>query len=62
MRKNVIKGIILGTIVLFASPVNALAADMYSIGDGAITHASNYDTGVIVSDEYYSTPYGAVIY
>ena len=33
-----------------------------SNGDGTITHASNYDTGVIVSDAYYSTPYGAVIY
>lgn len=33
-----------------------------SNGDGTVTHASNYDTGVITSDAYYSTPYGAVIY
>ena len=46
MRKNVIKGIILGTIVLFASPINTLAADMYSIGNVNIR----------------STSYGAVIY
>lgn len=33
-----------------------------SNGDGTVTHASNYDTGVIVSDAYYSTPDGAVVY
>lgn len=33
-----------------------------SLGDGSVVHASNSDTGVIISDAYYSTPDGAVIY
>ena len=33
-----------------------------SLGDGSVVHASNSDTGVIISDAYYSTPDGAAIY
>lgn len=33
-----------------------------SLGDGSVVHASNSNTGVIISDAYYSTPDGAVIY
>lgn len=33
-----------------------------SNGDGTVVHASGSDTGVIISDAYYSSPYGAVIY
>lgn len=33
-----------------------------SLGDGSVVHASNSDTGVIVSDAYYSTPDGAALY
>ena len=33
-----------------------------SLGDGSVVHASNSDTGVIISDAYYSTPDGAAVY
>lgn len=33
-----------------------------SLGDGSVVHASNSNTGVIISDAYYSTPDGAAIY
>lgn len=33
-----------------------------SLGDGSVVHASNSDTGVIISDAYYSTPDGATVY
>ena len=33
-----------------------------SLGDGSIVHASNSNTGVIISDAYYSTPDGAAVY
>lgn len=33
-----------------------------SLGDGSVVHASNSNTGVIISDAYYSTPDGAVVY
>lgn len=33
-----------------------------SLGDGSVVHASNSDTGIIISDAYYSTPDGAVVY
>lgn len=33
-----------------------------SLGDGFVVHASNSNTGVIISDAYYSTPDGAAIY
>lgn len=33
-----------------------------SLGDGTVVHASGSDTGVIISDAYYSSPYGAAIY
>lgn len=33
-----------------------------SLGDGSVVHASNSNTGVIISDAYYSTPDGAAVY
>lgn len=33
-----------------------------SLGDGSVVHASNSDTGVIISDAYYSAPDGAAVY
>lgn len=33
-----------------------------SLGDGSVVHASNSDTGIIISDAYYSTPDGAAVY
>lgn len=33
-----------------------------SLGDGSVVHASNNNTGVIISDAYYSTPDGAAVY